>query len=241
MTIMVKETNLDEEKKYVEGEDFFATPAERMKGNMDMLKNASNFADLSPEQAEQMAEKINGLAQSVLEGISMLTPGQLKENTEILKGLVEKGYAQAGDALSKLNEKTKGGVESLLDSNPKDVMNVVEGTVKVIDGLDKNNDTQVLDGMIQAGVGALNIAAEQTPEGRAISMVNNMVNMSGDLKEDLKKASNFGQGTNEGVATPSIPSEKEAQKTELQSFMDQKYSVQNVPSQLIKGRGGRND
>ncbi len=239
---MTKETTLNEEKKYTQGEgDYFATPAERLIGDMDMLKNVGNSADLLPEQAEQIVEKINGLVQSVLDGMSTLTPDKLKENTDILKGLAEKGYTQAGDALSKLNEKTNGGVEALLGADPKDVMNVMEGTAKVIDGLDKNNNSQVLEGMTQAGMGGMKIALEQTPEGRAAAMTGNMANMTGELKKDLAAAANFGQGDKEVVSAPSVPLTKEAPQTELQSFMDQKYAAQNGPSLLIKGRGGRND
>ncbi len=87
--------------------DPFATPAEKMQGDLSELKDIAKDEQM-PEQQAATNEQIQNLSDAVLASIDSSMAGDVKEHDkDILKNLESQGYDKASEELAKLDEQTK--------------------------------------------------------------------------------------------------------------------------------------
>ncbi len=87
--------------------DINSTPTDEMTKNLSMLKEVSDLSQLTKDERQKAEKTVKDVLNSILSDKDM-SPEKIRENTEILNELANKGLDVAKDAMEKIKENDKG-------------------------------------------------------------------------------------------------------------------------------------
>ena len=122
--------------------DYFATPSEKVAGDISMLKEVQDVSELSEEEKKQLQDKVKDVANSVMSSVDNISFSDLKEKQEILKNLQGKGIEGVDEVLGKMNEITNGKLDAPITLTQEEEKNIIAKDEKVSQDFNVSEEKQ---------------------------------------------------------------------------------------------------